>query len=291
LPILRFTWLLLLLIAAPASADTVRLVPYRSVEDLALDPGATDQSVAAVSGRLVTEFTGSACAGYTTTTRMVVQVANSDGGRKVSDTRTVTFEKPAAETRSGGAPSDEAGAGQGQAGRLDFDNQSFTDGKPDEASKGTAVRSGNALTVQLALPEKKTVTLDGGLVFPTEQVMRLIDAARAGKHFLAFTAYDGLDDGESPAPTSMTIGKGTTDPSDIGDETAVAEAGIAGMQHWPVTVSFFDKGVTTDQAANFTLTGIVYENGVMREQRLDFGNFTLTGKMVGLEMLPAKPCP
>ena len=271
LSIHRLAWLLLLLIAPPASADNIQLAPYRSVEDLTLDPGTMGQNIAAVSGRLVTEFTGSACAGYTTNTRMVVQVVDSSGGRKVSDSRTVTLET--------------------ETGRLDFDNQSFTDGKPDQASKGTALRSGNAITVQLVQPENKTVTFEAGLVFPTEQVVRLIEAARAGKHFLAFTAYDGLDDGESPAPTSMTIGKGSTDPSDVGDDTAVAEAGIAGLEHWPVTVSFFDKDATTDQQANFTLAGIVYENGIMREQRLDFGTFTLTGKMIGLDMLPAKPCP
>lgn len=271
LSIYRLTWLLLLLIAPPASADDVRLVPYRSVEDLTLDPSTTGQNIAAVSGRLVTEFTGSACAGYTTNTRMVVQVVDSSGGRKVSDSRTVTFET--------------------ETGRLDFDNQSFTDGKPDQASKGTAVRSGSAIAVHLTQPENKTVSFEAGLVFPTEQVVRLIEAARAGKHFLSFTAYDGLDDGESPAPTSMTIGKGSTDPSDVGDDTAVAEAGIAGLEHWPVTVSFFDKDATADQQANFTLAGIVYENGIMREQRLDFGTFTLTGKMTGLDMLPAKPCP
>ena len=272
----RLAWLFLLLIAPPASANTVRLAPYRSVEDLTLDPGGTGQNIAAVSGRLVTEFTGSACAGYTTSTRMVVQVVDTDGSRKVSDSRTLTFEAPPGETQSG---------------RLDFDNQSFTDGKSDQASKGTAVRSGAATTVHLVEPEKKTVTFDAGLVFPTEQVVRLIEAARAGKHFLAFTAYDGLDDGESPAPTSMTIGKGSTDPSDVGDDTAVSDAGIASLEHWPVTVSFFDKDATADQQANFTLAGIVYENGIMREQRLDFGTFALTGKMVGLDMLPAKPCP
>ncbi len=262
---------LLLLAAAPAMADTVPLVPYRAIEDLTLDPAATTQDIASVSGRLVTEFTGSACTGYTTTTRMVIQIVDENGGRKVSDARTFNFET--------------------MAGHLDFDNQSFTDGKPDQASQGTAERSGDAITVRLVKPEKKTVTFDPALVFPTEQVVRLVAAARDGKHFLSFTAYDGLDDGESPAPTSITIGKGSTDPSDVGDETAVAEAGIAGVRHWPVTVSFFDKDATTDQQPDFSLSGIMYENGIMREQRLDFGTFALIGKVVGLTMLPAKPCP
>jgi len=285
LSISRLAWLLLLLIAPPASASSVQLAPYRSIEDLTLDPSTTGQNIGAVSGRLVTEFTGSACAGYTTNTRMVVQVVDSSGGRKVSDSRTVTFETLPGDTLPGKTP-----LGEAQSGRLDFDNQSFTDGKPDQASKGTAVRSGGTITVQLVQPEKKTVTFDAGLVFPTEQVVRLIEAARAGKHFLSFTAYDGLDDGESPAPTSMTIGKGSADARDVGDDTAVADAGIANLEHWPVTVSFFDKDATTDQQANFTLTGIVYENGIMREQRLDFGTFALTGKMTGLDMLPTKTC-
>jgi hypothetical protein len=248
----------------------VPLATYRAIEDLTLDPDRDSPDVASVTGRLVTEFSGSACAGYTTNTRMVVQAVDTDGSRKVNDSRTLTFETP--------------------DGRFDFDNQSYTDGKLDEASKGTAQRSGDTIAVTLTKPDKQTATFDASLVFPTEQVARVIAAARAGTRFLSFTVYDGLDDGVSPSETSTIIGPGSTDANDGGDESAIADAGLAGLQHWPVTISYFDKSAPSDQAPDYTMRAVVYENGLMRQLRLDFGNFSLAGKLVELDILPEKPC-
>ncbi len=47
----------------------------------------------------------------------------------------------------------------------------------------TAWRSGPAtqITVKLKQPVAKTFTLDGDTVFPTEQIQRIIAAAREGK--------------------------------------------------------------------------------------------------------------
>jgi len=47
----------------------------------------------------------------------------------------------------------------------------------------TGSRSATAITSRLKLkqPETKTFTLDGATVFPTEQIQRIIAAAREGK--------------------------------------------------------------------------------------------------------------
>jgi hypothetical protein len=53
-----------------------------------------------------------------------------------------------------------------------------TDSNPID---GVAERSGDRITVKLKQPEAKTFTLDGSTVFPTEQIQRIIAAAREGK--------------------------------------------------------------------------------------------------------------
>ena len=264
-------WLVLGLAGWPAIAAGASLATYRAVHDLTLDPTRDSPDVASVSARLVTEFSGSACAGYATTTRFVTEAVDTDGNKKVNDSRTVTFE-----------------TGDG---RLDFDNQSYDDGKLDQASRGTAQRSAAGISVKLTKPEKKTVAFTVEMVFPTEQVTRVLDAAHAGKRFVAFTGYDGLDNGENPSPTTVVIGPGSTDPSDVGDETAIAEAGFATMEHWPVTISYFDQAAGADQSPNYSMNAILYDNGIMRQLRLDYGNFALVGKLVQLDVLPEKPCP
>ena len=46
---------------------------------------------------------------------------------------------------------------------------------------GVAERTGDHVTVKLKQPVAKTFTLDGNTVFPTEQIQRIIAAAREGK--------------------------------------------------------------------------------------------------------------
>ncbi len=257
--------------APPAFAAGAPLATYRAVHDLTLDPTKDSASVATVNARLVTEFTGSSCAGYATTTRFVTEAVDADGNKKINDSRTVTLESA--------------------DGRLDFDNQDYNNGKLDQASKGSAQQKSGGIEVKLTKPSRKTVEFSGDLVFPTNQVIRVLDAARAGKSFIAFTGYDGLEDGESPSPTTAVIGEGSVDPSDVGEETPIAEAGFASMKHWPVTISYFDKTGGTDQAPDYSMSAILYDNGLMRQLRLDYGTFALVGKLVQLDILPDKPCP
>jgi hypothetical protein len=35
----------------------------------------------------------------------------------------------------------------------------------------------------------------------------------------------------------------------------------------------------------------LYENGISRALRLDYGDFVLAGEMTSLELLPTPPCP
>jgi hypothetical protein len=93
---------------APAGAGPLSLAPHRAVYDLSLAESGGTGSVASVSGRMVMEFTGSRCSGYTTKLRFVTQTEDSDGQHQVTDSRASTFE-----------------AGDGR--RLDFTNETYTD--------------------------------------------------------------------------------------------------------------------------------------------------------------------
>ncbi|HEY1737049.1 MAG TPA: DUF1849 family protein, partial [Methylovirgula sp.] len=58
---------------------------------------------------------------------------------------------------------------------------------------------------------------------------------------------------------------------------------------WPVSISYFDDG-RKDEAPNYTLAFDLYENGISRALRLDYGDFVLAGQMVSLKLLPTPPC-
>ena len=60
-------------------------------------------------------------------------------------------------------------------------------------------------------------------------------------------------------------------------------------RRWPVTISYFEGG-RTDQNPAYVLGFDLYENGVSRALRFNYGDFTLAGQMVSLDLLPAKAC-
>src|SRR6202012_808368 len=98
--------------------------------------------------------------------------------------------------------------GEGKSYRFKIDSRmNDTDSSPVD---GVAERTGDHVTVKLKQPEAKTFTLDGSTVFPTQQIERIIEAARAGKSVLELTVYDGSDNGEKLYNTMSGIGKPIT---------------------------------------------------------------------------------
>lgn len=258
--------------AADAAAGPVALAAHRAVYDLALAEAGDNASMASVTGRLVMEVSGSECTGYASKLRFVTQTEDAEGESQVTDSRSTTFE-----------------SADGKV--LEFTNETYADDMLAEQSSGKAKREGATVAVSLTKPSSKSLALSHAVVFPAEQMERIIASAENGEPFVHFDVYDGSQDGETVFETAGVIGKVSTATDDLGSETAVARAGMAGMRHWPLTISYFDKSETGDNAPFYVMSFIVYENGVGRTLKIDYGDFTLAGTLTGLEMLPSAPCP
>ena len=257
---------------ASAAATPLALAPHRAVYDLSLANTSTGGSVSSVSGRMVMEFSGSRCSGYTTKLRFVTQTEDSDGQHQVTDSRASTFE-----------------AGDGR--RLDFTNETYTDETLAEESHGTASRKDQDIAVSLSKPADKKFSLAGGIVFPTEQMEKILDSARRGESFVSLDLYDGSEDGQTVFDTAGVIGRESDSADDIGEEIAVKTAGIAALRHWPVTISYFEQKDATDKPPFYVMHFVIYENGVGRSLKINYGDFALDGRLTHLDMLPSQPCP
>ncbi len=261
-------------VAVPALAEAtpITLAPHRAVYDISLLDSEEGVDITTVSGRLVLEFTGSACTGYSSKLRFVTQTEDPDGASQVTDARSTTFESP--DGRS-----------------LDFANETYAGSILAEESEGTASRDENGISVELTKPEKKALDITGPMVFPTDQMERILASARRGDAFLSMEVYDGSEDGQTVFETAGVIGHVSTAADDVGEETPIADAGIAGLRHWPLTLSYFDKADTGDDTPFYVLSFVMYENGIGRTMKIDYGDFALAGKLTGLELLPSTPCP
>ncbi len=106
-------------LAVPAGANAAAsLVPHRAVYDLVLDKATDRSGITQLSGRMVYEFNGSACEGYTTNFRFVTKIDTNEASR-LTDQQTTTFEDAGGKSFS-------------------FVTKSFVDQSLDKEVKGTA---------------------------------------------------------------------------------------------------------------------------------------------------------
>jgi EipB-like len=132
-------------------------------------------------------------------------------------------------------------------------------------------------------------------VFPTEHMRLLIEAAEAGKPLLEVDVYDGSESGEKIYHSLSVIGR-RIDPDKTVDDAAADKDGFANLARWPVTISYFDRIAKKaddqpgEQTPIYAISFEMYENGISRALRLDYGDFVIDGKMSSLEVKKTKAC-
>ncbi|MBD9386859.1 cell envelope integrity EipB family protein [Rhizobium sp. CG4] len=252
--------------AIPGTAAT-GLIAHRAVYDLELRDSTDRSGIEDMSGRMVYEFTGSACQGYKTDFRFVTQINTGDAVR-MTDQQTTTFEDAAAK-------------------KFTFDTKSFTDDKLDKEVGGSAAESDAGTVVDLVRPDSRKVDLVAS-DFPTEHMLQVIDNARAGKRMFESRIFDGSDNGDESLITSTLVGKSQTP---VSDDKEAGEAGqFSKAPFWPVTIAYFNDKSGTDALPIYRMSFKLYENGITRDLVLDYGDFVLTGKLKKLDILETASC-
>ncbi|WP_375461047.1 cell envelope integrity EipB family protein [uncultured Enterovirga sp.] len=255
------------------SADApVRLAPHRVVYDLTLLSSRGTRGVESARGRIVFDLTGNACEGYNLKFRQVMVVEGSESGSKTSDFRTAHFE-----------------SGDGRLFRFRSDN---TTGEGAKTSvDGNAERRPGGLTLRLRVPKRQSLSLDNEAVFPNTQMRDLITAGREGRKLVPMKVYDGSDDGQKVYETLGVVGDRLAPKPEDEFEEAARKSELTKLARWPVTLSYFTQA-RGDQSPVYVLSFELYENGISRALKLDYGDFALRGEMVRLDLLPdSRTCP
>ena len=253
------------------TSPVLPLASHRAAYDISLanSSGPTPSSAqtpVAATGLIAYEFRGSPCEGYTSNFRQMTEMERSEGDPVSMQVNAMSFEE-----------------GNGKSMRFQIDSQGQRDTPP---VAGTATRGADDdLRVVLTKPKPQTLDFGHEVLFPTQHIERLIEAAKHGGGAMQARVYDGSDTGAKIFATLSVIGKEATKPAeDV--ETASA---LGGIRRWPVVISYFNEAMT-DAPPEYTLSFDLYENGVSGSLKLDYGAFALRARLRKLEILPTTAC-
>ncbi len=263
----------LLLFSTPSLADGVTpLASHRASYEISLGgvdaarPVGADAPISA-SGLIAYEFRGSACEGYASNFRQMIELQRPESGAVDSDISALSFEDGASKS-------------------LRFEISTRAAGAVNPPVSGSAARADNgAIGVELVKPGREKVDIGRDILFPTQHIERIIATAKEGGRVLEARVFDGSDTGKKVYSTLTIIGPERKGAS---ADSAVA-AKLADVPRWLVTVSYFNEA-NKDSAPDYTMSFDLYENGVSGSLKLDYGIFSLTAKLKKLEWLPDSPC-
>jgi hypothetical protein len=278
---MRRTWVAVLAFGLLSSvtggaraAEPIVLQPHRAVYDLTLARADDGSQIDTLEGRMVYEFTGSPCQGYTTRFRFVTRIESGDNQR-MTDLQTSNFETADGKSFS-------------------FTNKTLVNSQATQEVSGAATENGQATLVQLTRPPARALKLEPSQ-FPTTHMVEIIRNAEAGQSFYQTTIFDGSDNADKVMATTVVIGKSdaskTPDRATNADAETGAITSLAGEPHWPVSIAYFDPSDKGAGLPTFRTTFVLYANGITRNLTMDYGDFAISGKLVDLKLLDKPKCP
>ncbi len=204
--------------------------------------------------------------------RQVSELDNGEGKVTLSDLRANSWEDAAAKSYR-------------------FNSQNYLNETLISSVDGSAERQPDRIAVTLTKPKDDKVTLEAAIVFPTEHVRRILDAARAGQTVLEFPIYDGSETGDKVYRTLTVIGRAIGPDERTPTDAAAGQQELAKLKRWPVTVSYFEQASKGgEQTPVYAISFEVYENGISRALLLDYNDFSISGELKSLEIKAGKPC-
>lgn len=257
--------------------SSIELVPHRAVYDLSLRDSLSSSNVADLRGRLVLDFSGSPCAGYSYKSRLVTQLTNQDGGAFVTDMRTSTWEDAEGE-------------------EFRFENSEYVGFQPAEIVSGSASRegSGSRIAVEFKKPAPGSVEFDQQAMFPTQHSIAILEAAQRGKRFVQADVFDGSEQGKKLYSTTTFIGRAVPPAAKPGPSANDAGNGrLSSLTSWPISISFYDgdkTGPRDEGLPTYELAFRLYANGVSGDLTINYGDFLIGGELTRIDFSDQAEC-
>lgn len=262
--------LVLLLPGSDAPAPEAHLAPHRAVYGLSLIKARSASNIADVSGRLVTEWKGNGCEGYVLTQRIYTVIEEMEGPQASTDIRLNSYE---------------AADGTLYKFVLDnFQNNTRMAGFRGEAKRSHLQSEGEAY---LAEPVAQKIILPPGTLFPSQLAVKLASRVREGTG--GNFERPSFDSSDYRRILRVAAFVGNARKTQLLNADVKGAEVVKGLYSAPVALSYFDEN-RRDGLPEYEISFPLYENGVVGNMRIDYGEFILAAKLIYLEALPDGEC-
>jgi hypothetical protein len=253
------------------AAAAVTIQAHRAVYDLKLERSMEGSNVSGADGRMVMELTGSACEGWSTSFRRVMELRPAEGETQLFDNQVASWE-------SGDGQSMQLNDKQFINNRLDSETKLKADLDADRSKGGKGV---------IDEPKPEQFDLPSGVLFPMAHQKHIMEAAERGATRDVSILYDGAS-GSKIYKVISFIGK-RKDPGS--DKTA--DKSLQALPSWPLSVTFYEydaKQTAGEELPTYQMSFPIYENGVAGTLTIDYGDYVLSGRLTSLELLDQQDC-
>ncbi len=255
--------------AAPAAQAVPGQIPgaetmaaHRAAYRLTLDRARDNSDVAQAQGAMLFEVLD-ACEGWSTRQRLTLRVADRDGQQVETASDYNTFESK-------------------DGRRLRFSVTHASQGAVSQRILGEAtLEADGSGSVTYEQPQARTERLAPGTLLPMMHTIRALDAARSGRRLLVAPLMDGTNEDGAQDSNTVVLGWDAQAP-------AQPRFPLLALPSGRMRIAFFGKDSAGGGAAapEYEVGLRYYSNGVADELKMDFGEFTLDGKLDTLEALP-----
>ena len=242
------------------------MAAHRAAYNLTLDRTRDNSDIARARGVMLYEVVD-ACDGWATRQRFTLVLTDRDGQVVESASDYSTYE-----TKDGR--------------RIRFSLTQTSQGAVSQRVSGEAeVSPDGSGRARYEDPEQKEEALPPGTLLPMLHTIRSLAAARTGSRMLVSPLFDGTSP-DGAQDTTTVISGWQAAPQSNARFPALATLGSARMR-----VAFFDRGNDAKSgggasAPDYEVGLRYFENGVADELKMEFGDFSVNGRMEELAILP-----
>lgn len=256
--------LFLCVLAVPGAAGA-DILPHRALYELSMLKN-RDASLIALDGNMAFEWQDS-CDGWSINQRSIMGFYYDGGESTELNWSLVSWE-----------------AKDGLSYR--FIVRQLSDGQQTDEFRGDATLrpDGSGGTATYSAPDRHTVALPAGGLFPTAHSLEIIERAAANKPMLWAQVFDGSD-----AEGLFGVHVVVTPLSVEARKQADQQPALKGVPGWHISTAFYaPSGQAAEPEHEQQLD--LFANGVVDRLVLDYGDFTVLGTLKRLEPLPVPRC-